>query len=146
LPFLQVVAQADPTLTARHVEGRIVAHFEERKLAADVVARKTGKPASYLGLGGEAIDSADYPAGPYPDQNRRVAAFVLDRMIYDGVTTALPAGQDWRPRATYDELIDDLMRERSFGSALEGELLAEANRRGLGPALRAARLKLWAGP
>jgi hypothetical protein len=141
LPFFQIVAQADPGLTARHVDGRTVAHFPERKLAAAVLTRKTGKPATYLGLGGEAIDSADYPAGPYAGQNLLVARFLLDRMSTDGVTGT--AGREWGPRRYYDGLIDGLLRERSFGAGLEHDLLEEANRRGLGGALRTARLRLW---
>jgi len=145
-PFFQMVAREDPRLTAWRVSGQSVAHHLQRRLAAEVVARLTGRPASYVGLQGEALDSTTVPAKPYADQNRLIARRLLDRMVAEGATQAAQREPGWARRPYYDELVSDLVGAASFGPELKTEILQEASRRGLADALRAAGLRLWTEP
>jgi hypothetical protein len=71
--LLRVIASEDPDLLAIHVQDQPVAHFPNRMSAARVLARVTGKPATYRGLAGETLIMTEYPAAPYPEQLRLVA-------------------------------------------------------------------------
>jgi hypothetical protein len=145
-PFFQVLAREDPRLGTWRVNGRKVAYYPHRQLAAEVVARMTGRPASYLGLLGEALDSATIPAEPYAGQNNLIARLLLERMVADGATQPTPPAQGWPRRWDYEGLLDKLVRDDYFGPELKAAIREEASRRGLSDALRAAGLRLWTEP
>lgn len=133
LPLLRAIAAEDPYVELFHVQGRLVAHFKYRKAAAEVVATLTGQKATYTGLGGEQIDSADVPREPYQNQDVLVARFKLDRIE---ALLARPESADSKARLTdcINEVQNLIQRERGyeqeqFGEGLRTALLAEADRR-----------------
>jgi len=143
LPLLKVIAAEDATLKAAFVKGRKVAHFPIRKAAAEHVARITGRPARYVGLAEEPLDSAAWPPRPYDDQPRRVAALLLDRIEAARLAEGPSTDAQWRVTGAYNDLLNRLTDEEQFGDGLKQALLAEADRRRIAKRLRAARLRLW---
>lgn len=127
LPLMRTIAKEDAGLRAVFVNGKQVAVFETRKLAAMHVARITDKPATYIGLTGEEIDSLQLPAQPYKDQAALVAGFALD-YVTKGLTQSDPqSSRDWdeiERRQLYLRIVVE-----SFGPELKSALVAEAARR-----------------
>jgi hypothetical protein len=143
LPFFRVVIREDPYLTALHVRGQIVAHFPSRKAAAGIIARITGRPAAYLGLGGEELDSAAVPEKPYEKQHELIARFELGRIEAARFAGRPERDREWARVGAYDDILRHLAEEEQFGQELKTELLAESRRRGLAEALQAAGFSFW---
>ena len=129
LPLLEVMASEDPGLTVLHVRGEKVAHFPVRKLAAQTMAAITGRQASYVGLGGEAIDSDGFPPGPHKGRDRLIAHFVLGRLEKALAAAAPESNAQARVREAYSSVMRDLVNR--FGEGLKAGLIAEARRRKL---------------
>ncbi|MHB9133117.1 MAG: hypothetical protein ACYDBB_18770 [Armatimonadota bacterium] len=130
LPLLQVVALEDPYLDVLHVKGAKVAHFPLRKKAAESIAGLTGKKATYRGLQGEELDSAQLPAGPYPEQNRLIAAYLLDR-IQAAKLVPPNSREDEGPVNGFNNLLQRLCGVEQFGPELKTAIQDEAERRGI---------------
>jgi len=143
IPLFEAVAREDPELRALYVQGRKVAHFPNRQAAAQYLARLTGKPATYLGLNGEALAHDQPPPQPYPDQNLLVARFLLDRIEAAHLKQMPGSDRDWSRVGYFSDLIVRLTNEEQFGGGLREALLQEAQRRQLGPSLKSAGLQLW---
>jgi hypothetical protein len=143
IPLFEVAAREDPELQALHVRGRKVAHFPHRQAAAQNLARLTGKPASYLGLTGEALAHDQPPSEPYPDQNLLIARFLLDRIQAANLKAEPASDRDWSRVGYFNDLILHLTDEQQFGAGLRDALLHEAQRRQLGQALQKAGFSLW---
>ena len=139
LPVLRAMAAEDGALVALHVKGLKVAHFPERKRAAEAIARLTGEPATYVGLTGEKIDSADVPRKPYDDQNALLAGLTLDR--FEALDLAGPPGTDadWQRTNAFNDSLGRLID--SFGDGLRKALAAEAGARGLEKKLEEAGIR-----
>ena len=143
VPLLRIIAADDVGLEVLHVKGERVAHFPARKLAAQAVARITGQPATYVGIDKAKLDSAAFPPGPYTDQTRLVAAFLLDRIQAAALIENPSTDIDWRPVNVYNGLLMRLTQPGVFGEELKQALLAESRRRGIDQKLKAARLAVW---
>jgi len=143
LPLFVVAAREDPELQSLYVQGHKVAHFPLRQAAAENIARLTGKPASYLGLTGEALAANQGPSQPYPDQDLLVARFLLDQIQAANLKERPATDRDWSHVGYFNALIQQLTDEQQFGAGLKDALLLEAGRRQLGPALKSAGFSLW---
>ena len=143
LPFLRAMAAEDIRLKAIRVKGKPVAHFPARKLAAQDVAQITGQPATYVGMDAARLDSEVLPSGPYKDQTRLVAAFLLDRIQAAALVEDPNTDNDWRPVNSYNSLLMRLTGRGAFGEELKKALLAESKRRGIDQKLKAAQLAFW---
>jgi len=138
VPLLQVITREDPILEPLYCKDQKAAHFPRRRLAAQQLARLTGQPATYMDLGGEALDSAQVPPAPYRDQNLLIARFVLDR-IQPGLPDKAPQfDAEWQQINWRNDLLRNLVR--NFGGQLQEVLVAEIARRGLTESFRKMRL------
>ena len=110
------------------MDGRIVADFPARRLAARAVAELTGRKATYPGLDGQPIDSEQTPKRPFYNQPRCMALFLADRIARE---LALPAL--YREGLLESNGLDyEVSRlEGGFKCKLADMLRAELKRRGL---------------
>lgn len=143
LPMFEVAAREDPALQCLHVQGRKVLHFLYRQAAAKNRIRLTGKPATYLGLTGETLAADQVPPQPYPDQDRLIARFLLDRIKAANLIERPATDRDWSRIGYFNDLIQALTDEQKFGVALKDAILREAERREMAPALKSAGFSLW---
>ena len=147
LPLFEVVAREDSRLERLYVQGRKVAHFPNRQAAARNIARITGKPATYLGLTGEALAADQVPSQPYSDQDQLVARFLLDRIQGANLNERPATDQDWSHVGYFNNLIQHLTSDQpydsGFGGGLKDAILLEAGKRQLGPVLKNAGFSLW---
>ena len=143
LPMFEVAAREDPTLQCLHVQGRKVAHFPYRQAAAKHRVRLTGKPATYLGLTGEMLAADQVPLLPYPDQDRLIARFLLDRIKTANLIERPATDRDWSRVGYFNDMIQQLTDEQKFGVGLKDAILREAGRREIGPAMKSAGFGLW---
>jgi hypothetical protein len=143
LPLLEVAAREDPKLECFYVQGRKAVHFPNRQAAARNIARLTGKPATYLGLTGNTLAADQVPTQPYPDQDRLVARFLLDRIQAANLKEQPATDRDWSRVGFFNDLIIHLTDEQQFGPGLKDAMLLEAGHRQLGPTLKNAGFSLW---
>jgi hypothetical protein len=143
IPLFEAAACEDTELQALYVQGHKVAHFRHRQTAAQNLARLTGKPASYLGLTGEALAHDQPPPQPYPDQNLLLARFLLDRIQAANLRERPGSDRDWSRVGYFNDLILRLTEEEKFGAELKDALRQEAERRQVSPTLKTAGLSLW---
>ncbi len=143
LDLLRVAAGEDPCLRALRVQGQTVAHFPNRKAAAEIVARLTGKPAAYLGLAGDELDSTTVSEQPYPKQNALVARFKLDRLVAAKLPNRPQRDREWKQVGAYDDDLRSLIDPDAFGTELKNAFLAEAQRRGISEALKTSGFSFW---
>jgi hypothetical protein len=143
LPLLRVIARDDPDLAVLHVKGRRVAHFPQRKAAAEVTARLTGRPASYLGLNGEEMDSAALPLQPYLKQEELVAGFILDRIVAADLLGRPQTDAEWNRREPFNRIIQHLTDPEKFGAPLSDEFLRLSQERQLSEKLKNAGFAQW---
>ncbi len=144
LPLFRVAVREDTRLEVLHVKGKKVAHFPDRKSAAQEIAAITGAKASYIGLAGEAIDSEAAPPSPYPDQNALIARFLLDRLEAAGGLLKRPeSGEAWQRHNVFESILNHLMDRERFGEGLRDALVAESRRRKLVGQLRDASFSPW---
>ena len=129
VPLLKVIAAEDPKVGVLHVKDLKVAHFQYRKAAAQAIARVTGEAAAYVGLAGEELDSEQFPARPYEDQDALVAKFVVRRLEQARLVDDPQSGADGQRVEAYRSMLREL--EESFGTELLKAIRAEADRRGL---------------
>jgi len=79
LPLLREIAAHDPHLDQLMVQGKTVADFKYRRLAAQAIATVTKGNAIYIGLAGEKLTHNAFPQ-PYPDQDQLLARFIIDHV------------------------------------------------------------------
>lgn len=140
-PLLQVVAAEDPHLKPLYIKGQKVADFPQRRSAAEQLARITKRPASYSGLAGEQIDSAQVPHGPYKEQDVLIARYALDRIIKGLPKLAPRTDAEWRQISWRNTYLTRLVeRDSGFGDELKQAIRAEIDARGLGDTFGTLRL------
>ena len=129
-----------------HVKGKKVAHFKNRKTAAQITANITNAKASYIGLVGEEIHSEQVPSQPYQDQNKLVARFILDQIKSSGIQERPRTDAEWRKVGVFNSMINHLVGEDShhgFCIGLKNELIAESRRRNIALELKNAGFSIW---
>jgi hypothetical protein len=142
VPFLDAVAREDKGLRARATEDGVVAFFPTRKLAAEVVARLTGRPATYVAFRGETRDSSSAPTKPYRKQNLLIAQFLLDQIQAAGFLGRPRTDSAWRKQGYYDQLTTRLLKD-GYGPELKQEILDESRRRKQFAPLKDAGFERW---
>ncbi|MEN8128403.1 MAG: hypothetical protein ABFR90_11470 [Planctomycetota bacterium] len=146
LPLFQVIAVEDPYLGILYVKGKKVAHFKNRKPAAEIIADITKTKSSYTGLAGEAIDSEQTPLQPYKNQNKLIAQYILDQIESIEIPT-----EPQQQRLEYNvyrrcEALERMMRNlvHELGDDLKKELIAESVNRGIAEDLKNTRYySIW---
>jgi len=142
LPLLKVIAQEDPVLSLLYIKGIQVAYFRNRHMAAKVISKITGETATYPGLEGEAIDSAQTPEQPYENQNQQVAEFVLGQIKAANIEIEPKSDEDWNRREPLRYWIYDLIEKG--GPELKEALFVEAKQRNMSEDLEKTRFSIWA--
>ena len=104
LPLLEEIAAYDSHIERLLVQGQAVAHFQYRQAAAQKIAAITAKPATYLGLSGEKLDSQAFPQ-PYKDQDQLLAKFIVDRIEKADLPEKPQTGEQWQVRNAYSRSI-----------------------------------------
>lgn len=128
LPLLTEIAAHDSHIKRLMVRGLPVPHFEYRQLAAKIAADITKKPATYVGLAGETIDSAAFPE-PYKDQDQLVAKFFIEQILKAGVSNKPQDDRDWRLCEFYRTKASRLVHE--LGPQLLDAIRREAKQQGI---------------
>jgi hypothetical protein len=128
LPLLTEIAAHDSHIKRLMVRGLPVPHFEYRQLAAKRIADITKKPATYVGLAGETIDSEAFPE-PYKDQDQLVAKFFIEQILNAGISDKPQNDRDWRLCEFYRTKASCLIHE--LGPQLLDALRREAKQRGI---------------
>ncbi len=128
LPLLEEIAARDSRIERLMVQGQAVAHFRLRQTAAQAIAAITGKPATYLGLSGEKLDSQAFPQ-PYKDQDQLLAEFIVDRIEKAQLPEKPQSGPQWQQVNAYRTSIEGL-RER-FGPQVVKAVRREAAARNI---------------
>ncbi|MHC4123612.1 MAG: hypothetical protein ACYSSI_08580 [Planctomycetota bacterium] len=141
LPLFRVIAREDPHLRILYVKGNKVAHFKNRKDAAEMIAGITGVKASYIGLAGEEIDSEQVPPRPYKNQNKLITKHILDQIEAVGILKQPEGNIRYNRREALMRMIRYLTEE--LGKNLEDELIAESHRRNIALELKNAHFSLW---
>lgn len=141
LPLFRVIVREDPHLGILHVKGKKVAHFKNRKTAAEIIASITNVKTSYIGLAGEEIDSEQTPLQPYKNQNKLIARHILDQIKTVGIRNQPQDNIQYNRREALGRMIRNLTNE--LGDKLKTELIAESNRRNNALELKDAGFSIW---
>lgn len=143
IPLLRVIAREDPDLEVLHVKDRKVAHFPQRKKAAEEIAALTKEPSTYVGLNGEELPHSSVPSEPYKDQDALVARFLMSQIQAASFTGRPSTDAEGARRGYYDSLLRNQCEEDAFGEGLKKELLKEAKRRNIETVLKEVGFSLW---
>ncbi len=123
VPLLTEIAAHDSHVQKLMVQGQEAAHFEYRQLAAQALAAIRKEKASYIGLAGEAIDSAAFPQ-PYQDQDQLLARFFVDRVRDARLLGRFESDRQWERYHVMAQGIADI-----FGPQVTDAIRREADRR-----------------
>ncbi len=137
------VAKEDPYVVPLPVRGIIVAHFPNRKMGAQTLANITGSKVSYCGLVGDAIDSEGFPEEPYPQQNQRVGAHILDLIQAVGVRRDPFDRRHERQLEVFRYVIIGWIGKVGRDSEFTQALISESHQRNLYDALVKLRFSIW---
>jgi len=141
LPLFRVIVCEDPYLGILYVKGNKVAHFTNRRVAAEIITGITNAKASYIGLAGEEIDSQQVPLQPYENQNKLIARYVLDQIKAAEIRKQPQDNIQHNRLETLRQMIRNLTDE--LGDELKKELIAESNRRNMTLELKNAGFSIW---
>ncbi len=128
LPLLREMAAHDSHIKRVMVQGQPAAHFYIRQIAAQRIAAITKKKATYLGLNGETLDSAEYPQ-PYKDQNQLLARYIVDRVQKAKLSAKPQSSDQWDRIGAYVALVRHLKEQ--FGAEVFEAIRREAERRNI---------------
>ena len=138
LGLFEVIATEDPELGILHVKGEKVAHFKNRKAAAEIIANITQAASSYVGLDGETIDSQQTPTGPYENQNQLVASYLLDLAQKTRTESSGPSPYN---NQRLERMIRNLVNE--LGDELKKELITQSVSRKIAEDLKESKYSVW---